>query len=91
MTYRPVVISAVFLFLFAVIGSGLVAFTHDNTAEQIAENQRRALLRSLNELIPKDQYDNDVYADILYVHDSELLGTDDAVPVYRGGAGAGGT
>ena len=83
MTYRPVVISAVFLFLFAVIGSGLVAFTHDNTAEQIAENQRRALLRSLNELIPKDQYDNDVYADILYVHDSELLGTDEAVPVYR--------
>jgi len=83
MTYRPVVISAVFLFLFAVIGSGLVAFTHDNTAERIAENQRRALLRSLNELIPKDQYDNDVYADILYVHDSELLGTDEAVPVYR--------
>ena len=83
MTYRPVVISAVFLFLFAVIGSGLVAFTHDNTAEQIAENQRRALLRSLNELIPKDQYDNDVYTDILYVHDSDLLGTDEAVPVYR--------
>ena len=83
MTYRPVVISAAFLFLFAVIGSGLVAFTHDNTAERIAENQRRALLRSLNELIPKDQYDNDVYADILYVHNSELLGTDEAVPVYR--------
>jgi len=83
MTYRPVVISAVFLFLFAVIGSGLVAFTHDNTAERIAENQRRALLKSLNELIPKDQYDNDVYTDILYVHDSDLLGTDEAVPVYR--------
>jgi len=83
MTYRPVAISAAFLFLFAVIGSGLVAFTHDNTAAQIAENQRRALLRSLNELIPKDQYDNDVYADILYVHNSELLGTDEAVPVYR--------
>ena len=82
-TYRPVLISAAFLFLFAVIGSGLVAFTHDSTAERIAENQRRALLRSLNELVPASEYDNDIYADILYVRNSELLGTDAAVPVYR--------
>jgi len=83
MSYRPVVISAAFLFIFAVVGSALVAFTHQNTAERIAENQRRALLKSLNELVPRDQYDNDIYTDILYVHNSELLGTDEAVPVYR--------
>jgi electron transport complex protein RnfG len=83
MSYRPVVISAAFLFVFAVVGSALVAFTHQNTAERIAENQRRALLKSLNELVPKDRYDNDIYTDILYVHNSELLGTDEAVPVYR--------
>ena len=83
MTYRPVVISAVFLFLFAVIGSGLVAFTHDSTAARIAENQRRALLRSLNELVPREQYTNDIYTDIVYVHDEDLLGTDEPVPVYR--------
>lgn len=82
-SYRPVLISAVFLFLFAVIGSALVAFTHDSTAERIAENQRRALLKSLNELVTASEYDNDIYSDILYVHNSELLGTDDAVPVYR--------
>jgi electron transport complex protein RnfG len=82
-TYRPVLISAVFLFLFAVIGSGLVAFTHNSTAERIAENQRRALLKSLNELVPASDYDNDIYSDILYVNNSELLGTDEAVPVYR--------
>jgi electron transport complex protein RnfG len=76
-------ISAVFLFLFAVIGSGLVAFTHNSTAERIAENQRRALLKSLNELVPASEYDNDIYSDIVYVHNSELLGTDEAVPVYR--------
>jgi electron transport complex protein RnfG len=81
--YRPVLISAAFLFLFGVIGSGLVAFTHDSTAERIAENQRRALLTSLNELVPASAYDNDIYADILYVHNSELLGTSDAVPIYR--------
>jgi electron transport complex protein RnfG len=82
-TYRPILISTLFLFLFAVVGSGLVAYTHDNTEARIQENQRRALLRSLNELIPTDQYDNDIYTDILYVNNSELLGSSDSVPVYR--------
>lgn len=83
MIYRPVLISAAFLFLFAVIGSGLVAFTHDSTAARIAENQRRALLRSLNELVPRDQYNNEIYTDIVHVRNAELLGTDEPVPVYR--------
>ena len=83
MSYRPVLISAVFLFLFAVIGTGLVAYTFDSTEERIADNQRRALLKSLHELVPDDRYDNDIYTDILYVRNSELLGTDEPVPVYR--------
>lgn len=83
MSYRPVLISAMFLFLFAVIGTGLVAFTHTGTAGRIAENHRRALLASLNELVPTGEYNNDIYTDIIYVHNSDLLGTDEAVPVYR--------
>jgi electron transport complex protein RnfG len=83
MDYRPIAISAVFLFLFAVIGAGLVAFTFDSTAEKIADNERRALLRSLNELVPQSRYDNDIFSDIVYVQNSELLGTSDPVPVYR--------
>jgi electron transport complex protein RnfG len=83
MSYRPVLISATFLFLFAVIGSGLVAYTHESTAGRIADNERRALLRSLNELIPHDQYNNDIYTDIVHVRDEDLLGTDEPVPVYR--------
>ncbi len=83
MSYRPVLISSAFLFLFAVVGSGLVAFTQDNTEARIADNHRRAMLKSLNELVPTDQYDNDIYTDILYVRNSELLGTDEPVPVYR--------
>jgi len=82
-SYRPVLISAMFLFLFAVIGSGLVAFTFDSTAERIAENQKKALLKSLNELVSSDRYDNDIFSDTLYVQSSELLGTDEPVPVYR--------
>ena len=83
MSYRKILISAVFLFLFAVIGSGLVAFTFDSTAERIADNQRKALLKSLNELVSNNRYDNDIFHDTLYVENSELLGTDDPVPVYR--------
>ena len=83
MSYRPILISATFLFLFAVIGSGLVAFTFDSTAERIADNQRKALLKSLNELVPSNRYDNDIFADTLYADSSELLGTDQPVPVYR--------
>ncbi len=83
MSYRPVLISAMFLFLFAVIGTGLVAYTFDSTEERIADNQRRALLKSLHELVPDDRYDNDIYTDILYVRNSELLGTGEPVPVYR--------
>ena len=83
MSYRPVLISAIFLFLFAIIGTGLVAYIFESTEERIADNQRRALLKSLNELVPEDLYDNDIYTDILYVQNSELLGTDAPVPVYR--------
>ena len=71
MSYRPILISATFLFLFAVIGSGLVAFTFDSTAERIADNQRKALLKSLNELVPSSRYDNDIFADTLYADSSE--------------------
>ena len=81
--YRPIAISALFLFLFAVIGAGLVAFTFDSTAEKIAENERRALLKSLNELVPEQRYDNDIFSDVVYVRNSELLGTSAPVPVYR--------
>ncbi len=81
--YRPIAISAGFLFVFAIIGSGMVAFTFDTTAEKIAENERRALLKSLNEVVPADRYDNDIFTDIVYVRDSELLGSREPVPVYR--------
>ena len=83
MHYRTILISAAFLFLFATAGTALVAFTYDNTEERIADNQRRALLKSLHELVPSDRYDNDIYTDIVYVRNSELLGTEAPVPVYR--------
>ena len=83
MNYRPVLISTLFLFLFAVIGSGLVAYTFESTAERIAGNRRHALLKSLHQLIPPERHDNDIFSDTLSVQSPELLGSKRPVPVYR--------
>lgn len=83
MRYRSILISALFLFLFAVIGSGLVALTFDMTAERIVENQRRAMLKSLNELVPEERYDNDIFTDTLTVSVTGFPGITGPVTVYR--------
>jgi Na+-translocating ferredoxin:NAD+ oxidoreductase subunit G len=83
MRYQPILISSMFLFLFAVVGSGLVAFTHDLTAERIARNERRALLASLNELVPAQRYDNDIFTDTLTLPGAGLPGLAGPVTVYR--------
>ena len=49
--YRQIIITTIILLLFAVIGTTLVAFTFENTREQIAANERATLLRKLHQLI----------------------------------------
>lgn len=83
MDFRPVIISSAFLFLFAVIGTAMVAYTYTNTEQRIADNERMALLRTISDLIPAENYDNDVFHDIIEVRNKELLGSDKPVPVYR--------
>jgi electron transport complex protein RnfG len=75
-------IGALILGLFAVVGTGLVALTYEGTAERIAENERESLLRSLHQIILPESHDNDIYTDILQVRDP-LLGTNKPVDVYR--------
>jgi electron transport complex protein RnfG len=81
--YRTSLITAVILGLFAITGTTMVAFTYDRTRDRIAANEREALMRKLNVLIAKDRYDNTLFEDTLQVHDRKLLGTNDAVTVYR--------
>ncbi|GAB6043301.1 electron transport complex subunit RsxG [Endothiovibrio diazotrophicus] len=83
MKLRTIAASALLLWLFAVIGTALVSFTFESTRERIAENERQALLRSLNALIPTSDYDNDVYQDAIEVTDRERLGTTRPITVYR--------
>jgi electron transport complex protein RnfG len=81
--YRTSVITAVILSLFAIVGTSMVAFIYGQTRERIAANEREALMRKLDVLIPKDRYDNKLFQDTLQVRDRNLLGTDEAVTVYR--------
>jgi len=71
------------LLLFAVVGTTLVAFTFENTREQIAANERATLLRKLHRLIAPEQHDNVLLEDTVSVRDEALLGTDKPVTVYR--------
>ncbi len=69
--------------LFAIVATTLVAFTEENTREQIKENQRQALLDGINALIPHDEYDNAILQDTLLLPPTEALGTEEPTLVYR--------
>lgn len=83
MTIRHMLGSSLVLTLFAMIGTALVAVTYDTTRDQIAENERMALLRSLQALVPASRYDNDPLEDTLAITVPEQLGAADPVTVYR--------
>ena len=80
---QKIVAAAVLLALFGVVGTGLVAFTYEMTKDQIAENERLALLRSLQALVPAESVNNDMPNDTIVVDDKEMLGTH-VTTVYRG-------
>ena len=75
--------TGILLGLFAIVGTALIAFTFDNTAERIAAEEREFLLRSIQALIPASSYDNDLYSDTVSVVSPQLLGSRNTVPVYR--------
>lgn len=76
-------VAAVILTGFAIVSTGLVAFTFTGTREIIAANERAALLSNLNALVPAERYDNRLDEDTLPIIDPESMGTDESVTVYR--------
>jgi len=80
---KQILRAASLLTLFAVIGGGLVAFSFQITEAQIKANERAALVRTLNTLIPPEHYDNDLLKDTLEMQNEALLGTNEPVTIYR--------
>ena len=83
MSSRQILLSGLFLWLFAVAGTTFVAVTENLAREPIVENERRVLLRNLHALLPAHELDNDIVTDTLRIPASELLGTDEPSLVYR--------
>lgn len=80
---KHMTISAVLLGGFAVIGAGLVAWIHQQTAPTIAANEQAALLRNLHSLVTPKAHDNKLTRDTIQVRNEALLGTPKPVTVYR--------
>ena len=80
---RSMGVAAVILTGFAIVSTGLVAFTFTGTREIIAANERAALLSNLNALVPPERYDNRLDEDTLQIIDPESMGTHEPVTVYR--------
>jgi electron transport complex protein RnfG len=80
---RQILLSGLFLLLFAVVGTALVALTELGSREAIAANERRVLLRNLYALLPADELDNDIAADTLSLPPAPLLGTEEYSTAYR--------
>jgi len=81
MPLKNMIIGAVIMGFFVSVGTALVALTWQLTAERIAENQRQALLRGLNQLIAPSTYNNAPEEDLIQVSDP-LLGNGSQA-VYR--------
>ncbi|MDP2501803.1 electron transport complex subunit RsxG [Vibrio splendidus] len=69
------------LAIFACASTGLVAVTHYLTKDQIKQQEQAQLLSVLNQVIPHDLHDNELFSACTLVQ-AEELGTEQAMPAY---------
>ncbi len=74
--------SAAILVAFALAGTVPVAGLYYSTADKIAANLQAARLRSINEVISADLYDNDILKEPISVLDENLLPGNTAATIY---------
>ena len=79
---KQILFTGILLMLFGVIGSGLVSTTYVSTLDKIADNERKAMLRSLNQILPSSEYDNDLIHDSLEIDADPLLGLKNKSTIY---------
>jgi electron transport complex protein RnfG len=71
------------LALFAIGATGLVVITEKTTHDRIIENERQALLKAINAIIPASDYDNDIASDTVLLAPSTVLSTSEPTLAYR--------
>jgi len=80
---KHVALSALVLALFAMIGTGLVAYTEKATRGKIREAERQAMLDNLHAVLNPSRYNNVLYTDLIMVTSKQFLGSAKPVPVFR--------
>ena len=80
------------LFVFAFVGTAVLAFTHDRTEPAIARGQQAEKRALLDQVLPAALYDNDLVGSRQSVPPNDLLGTRQASALWlarRGGVFSG--
>ncbi|WP_064605235.1 electron transport complex subunit RsxG [Photobacterium sp. J15] len=70
------------LAVFALLATSLVSVTHLLTEGRIQEQQQKELLKVLNQVIPAESHDNELYKSCTLVASEQFLGTPEAMPAY---------
>lgn len=72
---KAMLVAGLILATFTLIAAVMIAFTYQGTAGKIEQNKREFILKSLNDVFPIGNYDNDLIKDSYIVTDA-LLGKD---------------
>ena len=75
--------SALSLGLVAILGTGLLAGVNQLTRDRIAEQERRAILEQLGQVIPPTKYDNALHEDFYSFANTAWFPTGQTVTAYR--------
>lgn len=82
-TPRLVLRSAWSLGLLALVGTALLTWVYSLTGPRIAEQERRQLLRQLEQVLPAEAFDNDMHEDYIDVEDATAFPGRQTVRIYR--------
>lgn len=70
------------LAIFALLATTLVSVTNLLTEDRIQEQQQKELLKVLNQVIPADSHDNELYKSCTLITNEQYLGTPTPIPAY---------
>jgi len=70
------------LAIFALLATALVSVTHLLTKDKIIEQQQKELLKVLNQVIPAQSHDNELYKNCTAITNEQYLGTSAPMPAY---------
>lgn len=80
---HPVIRSGLLLGFIALLGTALLAGVNELTHERILEQEKRRILRQLNEIVPTTSFNNDLLEDVIEVRDEAFFHHPAPVKVYR--------